>query len=168
MEAQSSAGASDSRPYSEERSGRQSLLYFENLFKKGLIKEDIYLKLVSQFKEQGKGHAPSVTRPSDTLERPIVKGSNGTSQTNGKGGRHELEDLEVPMAGDLEVLSPEATPDHPDKSDDELLSMLNNTLNDLGEEPVPDATGGTTNGTNGTKPLVRRVLRTAIKREPGQ
>ncbi|MCU0798485.1 MAG: hypothetical protein MUC62_02290 [Candidatus Thermoplasmatota archaeon] len=145
-----------SRPPLDEKGGKQSLVYFENLYKKGLIKEDIYRKLVSQYKEQGPPRPVADKKP--TLPPPVPavpkqKAPMETLQRQSSG--HELEDLEVPMDGELEVLSPEAAPEPLGKSDDELLSILDSTLNELGDEP-PETPS---NASSGNKPMPKRVLR---------
>lgn len=145
-----------SRPPWEDKGGKQSLVYFENLYKKGFIKEDIYKKLVSQYKEKGPPR-PSTDRrppvpppvPSDPKPEPHREAPARSSSG------HELADLEVPMDGELEVLSPEEGPEPHGKSDDELLSILDSTLNELGDEPVENPP----NTTQGTRPVPKRVLR---------
>ncbi len=145
-----------SRSPLDEKGGNQSLVYFENLYKKGLIKEDIYKKLVSQYKDQGPPRPVADMRPPAQPSIPSEKKQKAPVEAVSKpSSSHELENLEVPMDGELEVLSPETASDQLGKSDDELLSILDSTLNELGDEPPenPPAT------TNGTRPVPKRVLR---------
>lgn len=146
------------RPIIDEKGSRQSLAYFENLYKKGLIKEEVYKRLIEQIKVQGpaklgdEGGAKAAPFPSGTLR------TGASSLRNGLPPDQRMEGLEAPMDGELVVISPEPPPEHSDKSDDELLSMLNNTLIDLGEET------GATDNTNKARPVPKRVLRTVPNR----
>lgn len=99
-------------PLSPEVSTR-SIEYFETLHRKGLIKEEIYQKLLLQFRI---ANPPSVPIP----EAKAVNGEEVTSQTAPE------QDLETETPPDVEgsVTPPEETED----SDDDLLNILNDTL----------------------------------------
>ncbi|MEA3559722.1 MAG: hypothetical protein U9R75_10755 [Candidatus Thermoplasmatota archaeon] len=94
--------------------GKQSIEYFENLYRKGLIKEEIYSRLIGEY--GGK---------------TVVQNHEPTSP-------HETEEY-IPDAPSIE---PEAPPEQVSKmedppGDDELLSMLDETLSDFTDEAEP-------------------------------
>lgn len=118
------------------RLGKQSIEYFEKLYRKGLIKEEIYNRLVVEY---GGGNVKD--------EEPEAS--------------PQPEEEEIPDAEEEEV--PEASEDLPPQEeeagipgDDELLNMLDETLSDFSDEgdapAKPEPTGE-------PKKMVRRVRR---------
>lgn len=114
--------------------GAKSKEYFENLYRKGLIKEEIYRKLMLQFRTTDTGIDMAPQRSSSRDEEgPISPPSPA------------LPVEEDPVSGDIaeEDSVPEpASPVEPSEEaidgDNDLLNMLSDTLSDLKEDEVPN------------------------------
>jgi hypothetical protein len=100
-----------------DKVGQGSVKYFQNLYRKGLIKDDIYRRLMGQY-----GIDPDASVPVEEPERPITPGSLVK----------EAEEVSSPEGVDEQYSEPEAPPN---ESDEELLSMLDDTLSDFSDEP---------------------------------
>ncbi|MFO8051098.1 MAG: hypothetical protein R6V01_05295 [Thermoplasmatota archaeon] len=125
------------------RLGKQSLEYFENLYKKGLIKEDIYNRLIVEY-----GHASS----------PIPSASSSAAPDKEEDIPEAVEE-----GGTREVSPPQPVkpPEEEEEvADDELLSMLDETLSDFTDEAEPVEKEKAPE--NKQKKVVRRVKRKVI------
>ena len=100
--------------------GNGSVRYFQNLHRKGLIKDEIFRRLMTQY-----GIDPEVAMAEQTPSSPEMPPMSGQ---------------EPVLAGPVEPgqdEGPESTEplEIPAESDDQLLSMLNDTLSDFTDEP---------------------------------
>ncbi len=118
--------------------GTRSMDYFENLYNKGLIKEEIYRKLVNQLNIGKPIHSIVESKTFPPLQvDPDTIGSAGNDDL--QGSKPTNDEDRVP---DAEPVEPEQPPVDPE-ADIDLLSMLNDTLSDLvpDETPSPESSG---------------------------
>jgi hypothetical protein len=118
-------------PVTTEVSNR-SLEYFQSLYNKGLIREEVYNKLVGQFPSS----KPLDTGRSEKSEKIVPQGKHLFSPDTPPGnGAQEIQELEVYEAEPVNV----DTTDEEDSRDEDLLSMISDTLSDIDEsEDVND------------------------------
>jgi hypothetical protein len=104
----------------------KSMEYFENLYRKGLIKEEIYQKLLTQYRMSNPVPIEPVNiAPIEEPEIPIASATPVEAST-------EPEVEQPPSEPETPVEEPKAA-----DPDDDLLNMLNDTLTDLGGEEAP-------------------------------
>jgi hypothetical protein len=101
-----------------DKVGHGSVRYFQNLYRKGLIKDDIYQRLMGQY-----GIDPEAPFTSEQLEQPKVSPGSLVKDT---------EEAPPPAEAEEQLSEPEIPPE---ESDEELLSMLDDTLSDFSDEP---------------------------------
>jgi hypothetical protein len=101
--------------------GKGSVRYFQNLFRKGLIKEEIYRRLMGQY-----GIDPD-SAISDDPGPPIQQKVSPGSLVKEEPPEPVVEKVVEPAS-----MEPEAPPV---EDDEELLSMLNDTLSDFSDDP---------------------------------
>lgn len=107
--------------------------YFESLYSKGLIKEEIYKKLMVQY---------SSTYPIQTAQpvAPVKPIQNRTVVSSSPSNAGEV--AQPPQVKSVEEAQPAPVPEAPpgddEADDDELLSMLNTTLSDMDDTPAPE------------------------------
>ena len=118
----------------------QSMKYFTNLYEKGLITEEIYSRLMEQYKGTSKGPVTPLMKtdaeePPSQVETPIVE----TAPEPIPEVIPEPEPMQAPSNEPAAEQQPpsgiEAEPPVTDidESDDDLLGMLSDTLADMGD-----------------------------------
>ncbi len=133
--------------------GAKSKEYFENLYRKGLIKEEIYKKLMVQYQTSDTGiDMPQQRSYSRGEEEPITPPSPALPVEDDPGSGEIIEENSVP-----EPASPVDPSEEAIDGDNDLLSMLSDTLSDLNEDEVQDPEE--TDGTASTpKPIIAKKV----------
>jgi hypothetical protein len=101
-----------------DKVGHGSVKYFQNLYRKGLIKDDIYRRLMGQY-----GIDPEAPITNEQLDQPRVTPGSLVK---------EAEEVPSSVEAEEQLSEPELPPE---ESDEELLNMLDDTLSDFSDEP---------------------------------
>ncbi|MCK5772240.1 MAG: hypothetical protein KAH57_00480 [Thermoplasmata archaeon] len=129
----------------------QSMKYFNNLYQKGLITEEIYSRLMEQYKGTSKGPvAPLMgtkaveppSQPSPQVQKPFVEKSPEPMPEPEPIPEAVPEPVHAPSNAPTSAeqrppasgITTEPPPADPKESDDDLLGMLSDTLADMGDD----------------------------------